>query len=66
MVTGDTQAAFLNVASTAAQIRAGKIKPIAIVNHRPTMRAGSTICACHRQTGWKRCTGAVAASIRSV
>jgi tripartite-type tricarboxylate transporter receptor subunit TctC len=33
MVTGDTQAAFLNVASTAAQIRAGKIKPIAIVNH---------------------------------
>ena len=34
MVTGDTQAAFLNVASTAAQIRAGKIKPIAIVNHR--------------------------------
>src|SRR3954469_23099051 len=34
MVTGDTQAAFLNVASTAAQIRAGKIKPIAIVNRR--------------------------------
>jgi tripartite-type tricarboxylate transporter receptor subunit TctC len=34
MVTGDTQAAFLNVASTAAQIRAGKIKPIAIVNHQ--------------------------------
>jgi tripartite-type tricarboxylate transporter receptor subunit TctC len=33
MVTGDTQAAFLNVASTAAMIRAGKIKPIAIVNH---------------------------------
>jgi tripartite-type tricarboxylate transporter receptor subunit TctC len=34
MVTGDTQAAFLNVASTAAMIRAGKIKPIAIVNHQ--------------------------------
>src|SRR6185295_10825828 len=34
MITGDTQASFLNVASTAAQIRAGKLKPIAIVNHR--------------------------------
>jgi tripartite-type tricarboxylate transporter receptor subunit TctC len=33
MVTGDSQAAFLNVASTAAMIRAGKIKPLAIVNH---------------------------------
>src|SRR5882724_2303752 len=32
MVTGDTQAAFLNVASTAAQVRAGKLKPIAVVN----------------------------------
>ena len=34
MVTGDTQAAFLNVASTAAMVRAGKLKPIAIVNHQ--------------------------------
>ena len=34
MITGDTQAAFLNVASTAAQVRAGKLKPIAVVNHR--------------------------------
>src|SRR5882757_4704725 len=34
MVTGDTQAAFLNVASTASQVRAGKIKPIAVVNHQ--------------------------------
>jgi tripartite-type tricarboxylate transporter receptor subunit TctC len=33
MVTGDTQAAFLNVASTAAMVKAGKIKPLAIVNH---------------------------------
>src|SRR5262249_14837113 len=33
MITGDTQVAFLNVASTAAQVRAGKLKPIAIVNH---------------------------------
>jgi tripartite-type tricarboxylate transporter receptor subunit TctC len=33
MATGDTQVAFLNVASTAAQIRAGKLKPIAVVNH---------------------------------
>jgi tripartite-type tricarboxylate transporter receptor subunit TctC len=33
MVTGDTQASFLNVASTAPMIRAGKIKPIALVNH---------------------------------
>jgi tripartite-type tricarboxylate transporter receptor subunit TctC len=32
MVTGDVQVAFLNVASTAAQIRAGKLKPIAVVN----------------------------------
>ena len=30
MVTGDTQAAFLNVASTAAQVQAGKIRPIAV------------------------------------
>jgi tripartite-type tricarboxylate transporter receptor subunit TctC len=33
MITGDTQAAFLNAASSAAQIRAGKLKPIAVVNH---------------------------------
>mgnify|MGYP001252807945 CR=1 FL=1 len=32
MLTGDVQAAFLNVASTAAQIRAGKLRPIAVVN----------------------------------
>jgi tripartite-type tricarboxylate transporter receptor subunit TctC len=34
MVTGDTQAAFLNVASTAAMVRAGKLKPLALVNHQ--------------------------------
>jgi tripartite-type tricarboxylate transporter receptor subunit TctC len=34
MVTGDTQAAFLNVASSAAMIKAGKLKPIAVVNHQ--------------------------------
>lgn len=34
MITGDTQVSFLNVASTAAQIRAGKLKPIAVVNHQ--------------------------------
>ncbi|MGH6767706.1 MAG: Bug family tripartite tricarboxylate transporter substrate binding protein [Xanthobacteraceae bacterium] len=34
MVPGDVQAAFLNVASTAAQIKAGKLRPIALVNHR--------------------------------
>jgi tripartite-type tricarboxylate transporter receptor subunit TctC len=33
MVTGDTQASFLNVASTASMIKAGKIKPLALVNH---------------------------------
>ncbi|HVY56618.1 MAG TPA: tripartite tricarboxylate transporter substrate binding protein [Xanthobacteraceae bacterium] len=33
MVTGDTQAAFLNVASTAAMVKAGKLRPLAIVNH---------------------------------
>jgi tripartite-type tricarboxylate transporter receptor subunit TctC len=32
MITGDVQAAFLNVASTAAQIRAGKLRPIAAVS----------------------------------
>jgi tripartite-type tricarboxylate transporter receptor subunit TctC len=34
MITGDTQVAFLNVASTAAQIRAGKLKPLAVVSHQ--------------------------------
>jgi tripartite-type tricarboxylate transporter receptor subunit TctC len=34
MVTGDTQAAFLNVASTAAQVRAGNLRPLALVNHQ--------------------------------
>ena len=34
MVTGDTQTVFLNVASTAAMVRAGKIKPLAVVNHQ--------------------------------
>jgi tripartite-type tricarboxylate transporter receptor subunit TctC len=46
MVAGDSQTAFLNVASTAAMVRAGKLKPLAIVNHErlpefpdvPTMR----------------------------
>ncbi len=33
MVTGDTQAAFLNVASSAPMIKAGKLRPIAVVNH---------------------------------
>jgi tripartite-type tricarboxylate transporter receptor subunit TctC len=34
MITGDTQASFLNVASTAAQVRAGKLRPLALVNHQ--------------------------------
>jgi tripartite-type tricarboxylate transporter receptor subunit TctC len=33
MVTGDTQASFLNVASSAPMIKAGKLKPLALVNH---------------------------------
>jgi tripartite-type tricarboxylate transporter receptor subunit TctC len=33
MITGDAQVAFLNVASTAAQVKAGKLKPLAVVNH---------------------------------
>jgi len=33
MVTGDTQAAFINVASTASMVKAGKLKPLALVNH---------------------------------
>jgi tripartite-type tricarboxylate transporter receptor subunit TctC len=32
MLTGDVQTAFLNVASTAAQIKAGKLRPIAVVS----------------------------------
>ncbi len=32
MITGDTQVAFLNAASSAAQIRAGKLYPLAVVN----------------------------------
>jgi tripartite-type tricarboxylate transporter receptor subunit TctC len=46
MVAGDSQTAFLNVASTAAMVRAGKLRALAIVNHErlpefpdvPTMR----------------------------
>src|SRR6266566_2652465 len=34
MITGDTQASFLNVASSAAQIKAGKMRPLALVNHQ--------------------------------
>src|SRR4051794_39005115 len=34
MITGDTQASFLNVASTAAQVKAGKLRPLALVNHQ--------------------------------
>jgi len=34
MITGDTQAAFLNAASSAAQIKAGKLRPLAVVNHQ--------------------------------
>jgi tripartite-type tricarboxylate transporter receptor subunit TctC len=33
MVRGDAQAAFLNVASTAGMVQAGKLRPLAIVNH---------------------------------
>ena len=33
MVTGDTQASFLNVASSASMIKAGKLRPLALVNH---------------------------------
>jgi tripartite-type tricarboxylate transporter receptor subunit TctC len=33
MVTGDTQASFLNVASSAAMIKAGTLRPLALVNH---------------------------------
>ncbi|MGP0092044.1 MAG: Bug family tripartite tricarboxylate transporter substrate binding protein [Xanthobacteraceae bacterium] len=33
MVSGDTQAAFVNVASTAAMVKAGQLAPIALVNY---------------------------------
>ena len=33
MISGDSQAAFINVASTAAMVKAGKLRPIAVVNH---------------------------------
>ncbi len=34
MVTGDTQVSFLNVASSAAMVKAGKLKPLAVVNSK--------------------------------
>ena len=34
MITGDTQASFLNAASSAAQLKAGKLRPLAVVNHQ--------------------------------
>lgn len=33
MVTGDTQASFINVASSASMVKTGKLKPLALVNH---------------------------------
>ncbi len=33
MLNGSTQVAFLNVASTASQIKAGNMRPLAVVNH---------------------------------
>ena len=33
MLRGDVQTAFLNVASTAGQVQAGKFRPLAVVNH---------------------------------
>jgi tripartite-type tricarboxylate transporter receptor subunit TctC len=33
MLTGSTQAAFLNVASSAPQVKAGTLRPLAVVNH---------------------------------
>jgi tripartite-type tricarboxylate transporter receptor subunit TctC len=33
MLTGSTQVAFLNVASTAPQVKAGSLQPLALVNH---------------------------------
>lgn len=34
LLRGDTQTAFLNVASTAGQVRAGKFRPLALVNDK--------------------------------
>ena len=34
LLSGDTQASFLNVASSAAMIRAGQLKPLALVNEK--------------------------------
>jgi tripartite-type tricarboxylate transporter receptor subunit TctC len=34
MVSGDTQIAFLNVASTASMVKAGQLRPLAVVNDR--------------------------------
>jgi tripartite-type tricarboxylate transporter receptor subunit TctC len=34
MITGDVQVAFLNVASTAAMVKAGKLRPLAVVDHK--------------------------------
>jgi tripartite-type tricarboxylate transporter receptor subunit TctC len=33
MLTGSTQVAFLNVASTAPQVKSGSLQPLAVVNH---------------------------------
>jgi tripartite-type tricarboxylate transporter receptor subunit TctC len=33
MIRGDAQASFLNVASTAGMVKAGKLRPVALVNH---------------------------------
>ena len=33
LITGDTQVAFLNVASSAAQVKAGAMRPVALINH---------------------------------
>src|SRR6267142_2818396 len=34
MITGDTQASFLNVASSAPMVKAGELKPLALVNDK--------------------------------
>jgi tripartite-type tricarboxylate transporter receptor subunit TctC len=33
LLRGDSQAAFLNVASSASLVQAGKLRPLAVVNH---------------------------------
>ena len=33
LVSGDTQISFLNVASTAAMVKSGQLRPLAMVNH---------------------------------